>query len=122
MPAFLSQQVIPIPILFWFSAPILIIQHIKISYLSHGLFASNPWFFETCCKASPQNKNVEKLSGQLKFKVTDLQPRLHKVTGQFFNFAEKYFLSYLSIQVLFVVSFKYCFTQVYWDKRNYNTS
>ena len=38
--------------------------------------------FKTCCKASPQNKNVEKLSGQLKFKVTIFGPRLHKVTGQ----------------------------------------
>ena len=29
-------------------------------------------------ESNPQNKNVEKRSGKLKFKVTDLEPRLHK--------------------------------------------
>ena len=82
MLAFSSQQLIPLLILFWFSAPILIIQHNKISKFSHGYFTNNPWFSETCCKATPGNKKVEKLSGQLKLKVTDLGPRLHKVTGQ----------------------------------------
>ena len=64
--------------------------------------------FQTCCKASPQNKNVGELNGQLKFKVTDLGPRLHKVpvTGQFFNWPERVVLSYQSMQVVFVVSFK----------------
>ena len=81
MPAFPSQQVIPIPVLFWFSASILIIQHIKISQFSHGLFTKS-MAFSTCCKASPQNKNVENSSGQLKCEVTDLGPRLHKVTGR----------------------------------------
>ena len=38
--------------------------------------------FETCCKTSSQTKNVEKLGGQLKFKVTDLGLRLHKVTSR----------------------------------------
>ena len=32
---------------------------------------------------------MEKLSGQLKFKATDFGPRLHKVTGQFFNWPKK---------------------------------
>ena len=78
---------------------------------------NNPWFIQTCCKASPQTKNVEKLGGQLKFKVTDLGPCLHKLTGQFLNWPKRAVLSYLIMQVLFVISFKYYFTQVYWGKK-----
>ena len=59
---------------------------------------------------------MEKLSGQLKFKVTDHGPRLHKVTGQLFNWPKRVVLTCLSMQVLFVLSFKYYFTEVCWDK------
>ena len=34
-------------------------------------------------RSDPRNKNAEKLSDQLKFKVADLKPHLHKITGQF---------------------------------------
>ena len=54
-------------------------------------------------------KIVEKLSGQLKFKVTDLGPRLHKVTGQFFNWPKRVVLSYLSMQVPFCSLFQVLF-------------
>ena len=76
-------------------------------------------FFQTCCKASPQNKNVEKLSGQLTFKVTELGSRLHKVTGQLFNWPKRVVLTYLSMQVLFCCFFQVLFSQVCWDKKNY---
>ena len=128
MPAFPSQHVIPIHILFWFSALILIIQHLRISFLLdysqiiHVFFKhavklaseqgegkergrgfllllyiniTSGALFTGYCKASPQNKDVEKLSGQLKFKVTGLRPRLHKLANVLIC------LSYPCIQVLF---------------------
>ena len=52
---------------------------------------------------------MENLSGQLKFKVTDLGPRLHKVTGQFFNWPKRVVLSYLSMQVVFCCFFQILF-------------
>ena len=33
----------------------------------------------------PQNKNVEKWSGQLKFEFSDLDPHLHEMTAQFYG-------------------------------------
>ena len=70
MLVFPSQQVIPIAILFWFSAPILIIQHIKLviflmdysRQMIHG-------FPKHAVKQVPKIKNVKiknvkKLSGQ----------------------------------------------------------
>ena len=35
--------------------------------------------------SEPQNKNVEKWSGQLKFEFTDLDPHLHEITGLFYG-------------------------------------
>ena len=75
--------------------------------------------FQTCCKASPQNQNMEKLSGQLKFKVTDLGRRLHKVTGQFFNWPKRVVLSYLSMQVFFRCFFQVLFHSSLLGPTNY---
>ena len=77
-------------------------------------------FFQTCCKASPQNKKAEKLSGQLKFKVTDLGPRLHKVTGQFFNWPKRVVLSYQNMQVVFCCFFQVLFHSSLLGQKNYS--
>ena len=62
---------------------------------------------------------MEKLSGQLKFKVTDLGPRLHKVTGQFFNWPKRVVLLYLSMQVVFCCFFQVLFHSSLLGQKNY---
>ena len=50
----------------------------QLSTIQHGLNLNTLW-------SNPQNNNVEMWSRQLKFKVTNLEPHLHKITGQFFE-------------------------------------
>ena len=57
---------------------------------------------------------MEKLSGQLKFKVTDLGPRLHKVTGP-----KRVVLSYQSMQIVFCCFFQVLFHSSLLGQKNY---